>query len=425
MTLEQLRARLTEIKGEMQGLIDAGLSDENQEKFDALEAEGKKVRANIERVERFEKENQADQAGLGRQTQAGKSTPVTVHDNKQDDPTGGFNGLGDFALSVRRSCPQAGGIVDDRLKVFGAPSNFHKEGGSSDGYMVPTEYKDKIVELMFNEPDLLSMVDGEPTNFNSVQFLADESTPWGSTGIQAAWGSEGVQLDPSRLETEGRELKLSKLHAYVLATEELIEDSPRLNRRLTAGSARALNWKANSAIHSGTGAGQLTGFDNGGSKVVVAKESGQTANTIVAKNVAKMFSRSLNPGRSIWFVNQDILPELLTMTLGDKPIYTPPATGFTNAPGGFLFGRPIMFTDHCDTLGSEGDIKFIDPMGYYLLRKNSGVKFSSSIHLFFDYDLQAFKWTTRLGGQPYLRAPVTPNKGSATRSHYVTLATRA
>lgn len=426
MNLVQLRARLAEIKGEMQALIDAGITDENAATFDELEEEAKKVRGNIDRLERFESASAGDNEGGGRQIPLAKPTKFEVHDNAQDDPCAGFNGIGEFGRAVLSACaPGGSAVVDDRLRVLGAPTNFHRETSSSDGYMVPAQYRDEIFELMFNEPDLLSMVDGEPTGSNSVQFLADETTPWGSTGIQAYWGGEGNQFTASRLDTDGREMKLHKLHAFVTATEELIEDAPRLNERLTRGSARAMNWKGNNAIHFGTGAGQPLGFATANSKVAVAKEGSQVAATIVAANVAKMYSRSLNPGRSVWIVNQDTLPQLMVMTIGDQPIWTPPSTGFNNAPGGFLFGRPIMFSDQCKTLGTEGDINFVDPMGYYLARKSSGVKFSSSMHLYFDYDIQAFKWTFRLGGQPYLSAAVSPANGSATRSHYIRLATRA
>jgi len=421
MNLKQLQARLEQIRGSMEALIEKGLDADAQIEFDALEAEAKTVRANIDRVQRFELDKSSDDNGAGRKT-ASTIKHVEVKDNKQDDPTCGFNGIGEFARVVMSA---GRGDVDERLKVLGAPSNFHKEGGSSDGYQVPPDYKDKIYNLMFGEPDLLSMVDGEPTSSNSVQFLADETTPWGSTGIQAYWGAEGNQFTASRLETEARELKLHKLHAFVTATEELLEDSPRLNSRISVGASRALNWKGNEALIYGTGAGQPLGFNTASSKISVAKESGQAAATLVAANVAKMFSRSINPGQSVWIVNQDVLPQLMVMVLGNQPIWTPPASGFAQAPGGFLFGRPIIFSDQCKTLGTNGDVMLVDPKGYYLARKTSGIKFGSSMHLYFDYDIQAFKWTFRIGGQPYLKSAVSPANGSSTRSHFVTLAVRA
>lgn len=427
MTLEELIAKLAAIKADMEKLIAEGLeSREATDKFDALETEAKQVRANIKRIEGFQAEADKDKESLGRVVKPSAVRRIEVHDNEQDDPTAGFTGLGEFARAVRASHPSIGGVVDDRLKVLGAPpSNTMKETGTNDGYTVPPEFKDKIIELVFNEPGLLNRVDGEPTDSNSVQFLADETTPWGSTGIQAYWSGEKVQFTASELETKMQEMKLHKLHAFVAATDELLADSPRLNARLSKGASRAIAWKANEAILFGTGAGQPLGFDKAASAVTVAKESGQAAATIVAKNVAKMFSRSMNPGGAVWLANQDTLPEFLTMVLGDKPIWTPPATGFANAPGGFLFGRPVEFSNHCDTLGTAGDLMLVDPMGYYLSQKSGGIKFNTSIHLYFDYDLMAFKWTFRIGGQPYLSAAVSPNKGTATRSHYVKLATRA
>lgn len=432
MTLKELRARLGAIKKEMKALLDQGFTAENKNeaKFDELESEANQVRSNIEKMEKFEKfeqDCQADEQPRGRQTTPDSfEQPATARDNRTQDPECGFKGVGEFVQAVRLANPKVvNSSVDERLKIMGAPTNFHRETSSDDGYMVPPEYKDKIFELMFNEPDLLNMVDAEPTSSNQVEFNADESTPWGSTGIQGYWGNEGGQLTKSRLSTEGRQIKLNKLHAYVLATEELLEDAPRLNRRVTAGAARAMNWKANEAILYGTGSGQPLGFDTGGSKISVAKESGQSADTVVANNVSKMYSRNMNPGRSVWLMNQDVLPQIMTLVVGNQPIWVSPQSGFANAPGGFLLGRQIMFSDQCKTLGDNNDIMFVDPMGYYLAKKTSGIKFNSSIHLYFDYDVSAFKWTFRLGGAPYLQSAVSPANGSSTRSHFVTLAERA
>lgn len=340
---------------------------------------------------------------------------------KKNAEMNGFESFAEFGLAVKNAS-RPGGAIDERLA---APSNYHREGGSSDGYMVPPAMRDTIWDLVFNEGSILDMVDREPTNSNSVEMLADETTPWGATGIQAYWRSEGSQMTASRLDTDARQVKLNELYAFVSATDELLEDAPRLNRRLTNGAARAIRWKASDAIIYGSGAGQPQGWFGSGALVTVAKETSQTADTIVAANVAKMYSRSLNPGGSVWLANSDTLPQLMTMTLGDQPIWTPPSTGFQNAPGGFLFGRPVMLSEHAKTVGDKGDIQFVDPMGYYAVTKSTGVKFDSSIHLYFDYNVTAFRWTFRFGGQPYLSAPVSPANGSNTKSHFVVLAARA
>lgn len=435
MNLEQLRARLAAVMQSMRALVDVGeMNAEQSAQFDAYEKDAEKIKADIARLERLEaseREQSAISAGVGRRSAPAATTAAgsfSVRDNRADDPTGGFSSLAEFARAVCAAGNRTDAVVDERLRLLAAlPSDYSREGGASngDGYTVPPEQSSKIFELMFSDVDLLSMVDSEPTNSNSVQFLADETTPWGSTGIQAYWGAEAKQFTPSKLETQGRELKLHKLHAFAPVTEELLEDSPRLNTRLTSGAARAMNWKANEALLFGTGVGQPLGYFTAASKIEVAKESLQAAATINATNIGKMYSRNANPGRSIWLINQDILPQFIGMTIGNQPVYTAPNEGIKNAPGGMLMGRPVLFSDHCKTLGTVGDILNIDPMGYYLLKKAGGIKFASSIHLYFDYDLQAFRWTFRIGGQPYLSAPISPANGSNTRSHCVALATRA
>lgn len=363
--------------------------------------------------------------------------------SNEPDParTGGFRNIADFANAVRRaSDPSGARVVDDRLQAMlagpgaaaggrqAAPTNFHKETASADGWMVPKQFNDEIYELMIaDDAAIINMVDSEPTASNQVQLLRDETTPWGASGVQANWRAEGSQMTPSRLATEPSDVKLHELYAFVLATEELLEDAPRLNARLTRQAARAINWKANEAIMFGDGVGKPLGWMSAGCLVSVAKESGQAADTINVTNIGKMYSRMLAASlpRSVWMINSDCLPALIGLQIGDQPAWMPPMTGINGAPGGTLLGRPVIPNDHCKTLGDLGDIQFVDPLGYYLARKASGVTFAESMHLYFDYNMRAFRWTFRLGGQPYLSAAVSPAKGSNTKSHFVALAERA
>jgi HK97 family phage major capsid protein len=342
------------------------------------------------------------------------------------DPKSGFVSIAEFAQAVRRASPgpQSQGI-DPRLMHAAVPSGTHRELGA-DGYLVPPEFRDSIWERILEQDNLIDLIDAEPTTSNVVNDLIDESTPWGSTGVKANWRTEATQMTATRQNVKPRSIVLNELFAFVTATDELLEDAPRLENRLTMKAAEAITWKIDEAIFRGNGVGQPLGFMNAGSLVTVAEESGQAAATLVAGNVAKMFARLLPEGvaRSGWWINSDVIPQMLTMTLGDMPIWTPPASGFTQAPGGFLFGRPVRFSEHCKTLGTVGDVVLMDPKGYYGLRKE-GVKYATSMHLYFDYGTTAFRWTFRFGGQPHLTAAVSPANGSATKSHFVALATRS
>lgn len=432
-TLKELRAREHELKVEGRAILDAaGAADRDltaaeEDRLTAIETEIAKISADVVKAEKAADRRRNLDAG-GQAMPVNDPARIEVGaDRAASDPRAGFASLAEFATAVRRSNPLvAGGTMDERL-LRATPTGYHREGGSNDGYHVPPEFRDRIWELVFEQDNLITEIDAETTSSNQVNDLQDETTPWGATGVRAFWRSEAGQMSPTREGVKPRSCVLNELYAFVTATDELLEDAPRLNSRLGIKAAEAINWKLDSAIISGNGVGQPLGYRNSNAIVSVAKETGQAADTIVAANVAKMYSRLLpsSLARSHWRINSDAMPQIMTMVLGDKPIWTPPATGFAGAPGGFLLGRPIRMSEHSETVGDKGDIELIDPKGYYGLRKAGGVKFASSIHLYFDYGLQAFRWTIRFGGQPHLTAPISPAKGTATKSHFVTLDARA
>ena len=422
------RAEALESKDELTDAEATELADA-QSRLDALEAEVAVAQAAVEAEERRRDREAAFAVPDG--PGADGAVPARRVTSPEPDPAGtaGFADVAEFALAVQAACAPGAHAVDPRLLAgYGAaPSNYHQESGTTEGYLVPPDFRREIWELVYAADNLIAVVDAEPTNSNAVDMLADETTPWGATGVVAKWRSEGTQMTASKLALDPRMLKLHELYAFVLASDELLEDTPRLAARLTRKAAEAITWKIDDSIINGTGAGQPLGWFNAACLVTVAKESGQAADTIVAANIANMYSRLLPAGiaRAFWMANSDTLPQLMTMTIGDQPIWTPPATGLRNAPGGILLGRPVRLSEHASTLGDKGDIQLVDPMGYYLPHKARGIKMDSSIHLYFDYGLQAFRWTFRLGGQPYLSAAVSPKNGSATKSHFVTLAARA
>jgi HK97 family phage major capsid protein len=422
--LQERADLITEASGIFAAAQGRELTEAEKTRDDAINARLQVLAGEIQREERRREHERTVATIVDPNASAAAKSQISLHNRAEDDPKLGFKGMGDFAVAVKNAS-RPGGFVDDRLRYGAAPANYHQESGTTEGYMVPPAFRQEVWELVFDDSDLLGMVDPEPTSSNQVDMLVDETTPWGASGVIAYWRTEGSQMTGKKIETAPISVTLHQLYAMVLATEELLRDAPRLNSRLTRKSAQAIRWKINESIMNGNGAGKPMGWMKGGSLVSVAKEAAQAAATINATNIAKMFSRVINPSRATWLANQDILPQLMTMTLGNQPIWTPPASGFVNAPGGFLLGRPVQFNEHCETLGTKGDLQLVNPEGYYATTRDSGPQYASSIHLFFDYGLEAFRWEFRLGGQPYMSAPITPAKGSSTRSHFVTLDTRA
>lgn len=422
--IAELRAKLAGLKKQAMDMLDTaeakgGFDEAQQAAFDAKKAEITATTGEISAAEALQEERRA----------MGAIDAPAQFQNRVNDPnpatTGGFKDIAEFATVVRSATRAGGGFRDDRLMA--APTNVHQGGAASgEGFEVPVQFRDEVFEVVTELDEFGPLVDEEPTAAREVKVTADETTPWGATGVQARWRNEASQMTPSKLVTDQRSVPVHELYAFVLATEELLEDAPRLATRITRKAGAAIAWKKNSAMVYGTGAGQPFGWMTSGALVTIAKESGQAADTINATNVIKMFSRLMNvPGdMPFWLANSDCLPQLMTMTVGDKPIWMPP-NGLVDAPGGFLLGRPVKLSEHAKTLGDLGDLQLVSPKGYYALRRESGPKFAQSMHLYFDYAIEAFRWTFRFGGQPHLSAPVSPANGSATKSHFVALAERA
>jgi HK97 family phage major capsid protein len=415
------RAVLTAAEAEGRTLTDAEKAADDAAHTERLVVEGE--------IERWERQLSAERTA----TLPNGRAPATARARIADDPMRGFSGIADFAMAVygsvmgRRADPRLVALeeIGEGLRAA-PPTETHRETGSTDGYMVPPQIREGIWELVYELDNLLALVDAEPTSSNMVEILKDETTPWGATGLQAYWGAELEQKRASRLAQTPMMIRLHKLYVLAVASDELLEDAPRLEARLMNKAAQAIKWKTNEAIIYGNGGSQPLGWMNSPALVTVAAAGGQTADTIVPANIVAMIGRLIagSLARSMWIMNTDAYAQLPLMAAANGALLFMPPGGLTSAPAGTLWGRPIMLSEHAAAIGDLGDIQLVDPKGYYAAHKGTEPKFASSIHLYFDYDATAFRWVFRVGGAPYLSAPITPARGASTKSHFVTLAAR-
>lgn len=358
---------------------------------------------------------------------AGNAALATRVNDADPTRTGGFANMAEFARSVHAL--NVNGVRDPRFEAAntGFQSN---QGSSNEGVLVPTEWREQIWSLVFDNNDLLGACNPEPTQSNTVGIIKDETTPWGAAGVQAAWRSEGTAMVNTAAKVTPTLLQLHELYAFVTATNEILDDGPRLQNRITVQAARAIRWKAFEAVVWGDGNGKPLGFMSSNALITVTKESGQATGTLVTANILKMASRlfEMDGGTPQWLANRDTLPQLGVMTIGNQPAWLPfnqALVGGGIRKGGILLGEQLTWNEHMQTLSTKGDIVLADLSGYALATKQGGgIDFAASIHLFFDQNLTAFRWIFRLGGQPYLSAPIAAAKGSNSKSHFVCLENR-
>lgn len=364
---------------------------------------------------------------------------IETQENGDADPQRGFRTMGDFLMSVRGAAVnvRTGVSMDRRLAALyrgepqaAAPSTYGNEGNGADGgFLVPPSYSQRIFQLSLEEQALLPMTDDLPVEGNGMSLPKDETTPWGANGVRAYWQNEagaGTQTKPVFGRTDFR---LKKLLALVPVSEELLADATALGAYFQGAAARSMRWKTDEAICYGNSAGQPLGAFNSPAVITVVKDAGQLTGTLSTTNLANMISRlpAGSYGNAVWMLNNDVLPALFTLTLGNYPIYLPagsPVGGLQGSPYGTLLGRPIVVTQHAKSFSSQGDVMLADWRQYQSITKAGGIQTATSMHLYFDADATAFRSTFRVDGAPKLAAPISPANGSATMSPFIQLGAR-
>lgn len=446
--IEDLQAKLLDLNEDIEAIqakADAEsreLTDDETADIDRLFGEFEAAEKDLDRRQKMAGQVARLGQSLGRRTEpeppnngldpdgdpnAGRRAPA-VPRNRGEEGRWGWPSMGHFSLAVKQACAR-GAVVDPRL-VQNAPTTFGTEGvGEDGGFAVPPEFREAIMEKVMGEESLIGRTDQLTSSSNTLTIPSDETTPWQSTGgIQSFWQDEGGQLTQSKPALDDVSVRLNKLTTLVPVTSELLEDASAMDSYLRRKAPEKMDFKVTNAIVDGTGGGQPQGILKAASLITVAKEGGQAADTIQFENVNNMYSRMFARWRTnaIWLINQDIEPQLNSLNHpGDSsPVFMPPG-GLSQAPFGTIFGRPIVPTEACKTLGDLGDIILVDLNQYLTVRKTAGIRAETSIHLFFDYDMTTFRFILRVAGQPWWKSTIARFNGANTLSWAVTLAERA
>lgn len=457
-------AELSETAKAIQAKADAekrDLNAEEQTELDACLEEFDQVEASIKRRERIVAQSTRLATPGQRQTQVeppagNEPPPARTPSNAAPGGAGGgsrdglqntrlrtleerqrwgFQNMGDFAKAVRGAVLNPSNI-DNRL-TNAAVSTFGSESvGADGGFAVPPEWRTEIMKQVDAEDGLLNSTDVQTITGNSITYPIDESPAWASSGgIRAYWDGEGDTINQSKPSLKDLTVKTHRLTALVPITEELQQDAAAMSGYITGKAGEVIAFKLNDAIINGSGAGQPLGILNASCKVTVNKEASQTNGTLHGRNVLKMMARmpASSFKRSAWLINQDVLPQLgglaMDVTKADGTaagagiLYMQPQGLANQSAFGSILGRPVIVTEACPTIGTEGDIILAD-MSKYLSVVKGGLKTDYSIHLWFDQAINAFRFILRMNGQPWLSQAIERKNGSNKLSHFVTLQAR-
>jgi HK97 family phage major capsid protein len=343
-----------------------------------------------------------------------------------------FRNIGEQLIAVARYSLTGG--VDRDPRLVRAPTGAGEIDPSAGGFLVQTDFSTAVFMRAYEMGEILNRVRkmSLSTAANSIKIPAVDETSrvtgsrWG--GVQSYWVGEGVTPTSTQPKFRLIELDLKKLMSLMYVTDELLADSSVLTGIAGEAFSEEIMFMTEDGIFEGDGAGKPMGVMNSPCLVTVAKETGQSSQTILYQNVLKMWSRMWGRSRqnAIWTINQDNEPQLYAMSqvigTAGVPVYLP-ANGISGEPYGTLFGRPVLPLEYNQTVGTTGDIVLAD-YSQYVLADKGGIQAASSMHVAFVSDQMVFRITYRVDGQPIWNAALTPFHGSNTLSPFVALAGR-
>lgn len=356
---------------------------------------------------------------------------------KTADPKAGFINFSDFALAVKQAEVSKGRTYDKRLDNLtskAAGTSINESDAEYGGFLIPEEFRNQLLEFAVQKSNILNMAQNIPmaTNALNIPYVAGQDRSGGLVhgGIEFKWLDEEGQKSETRPKFGKIAMRLKKVAGLVYASDEILEDSPvSLEPLLTRMFSDALAWNLDEVFINGTGAGKPLGILNAPCLVEVTPETNQATATLIYENISKMYSRMWDKSAMVWMANDDCFTQLASMSLAVGTAGIPvwmPAGGVSGKPYDTLFGKPLIFTEHCQTLGTKGDIYACDWSQYLVGQKSGGtVQFASSIHLKFDYDQTCFRFVFRVDGQPWWPTAMTPRYSTATLSPFVSVGTRS
>lgn len=413
-------------------LIEDGIAEKHNPKVDNVV-----VVRDIDEAEKEKKLQEMIDAKLAAAGGQKKKPPFGEIEEKLEK-TGGYDEFWQFATDVYKAGP-GGRTISNKLASWdkSVKTAGHMAEGDQvqGGYLVPTEFRATLMENLIEASIIRSKALTIPMQSNSIKIPTVEDWSHASSthgGIALVRPGEAGQKDPTKPTFGQVELTLHKLVGIVFVSDELLEDSPisiapLMNRMFS----EAFAWQEDEDFIWGTGAGMPQGIMNANCLISQTKETDQVADTIVTDNILKMWSR-MRPrgmGSAVWLAMNDCFPQLakLEMAVGTGGSTVGLVQSVPGVPYSTILGRPLILTEHCDTVGDAGDILLCDWRQYLVGQKAgaSAIATASSIHLKFDYDEVAYRFVMRYDGQPWESSTFTPKRSTITQSSFISLAARA
>ena len=215
-------------------------------------------------------------------------------------------------------------------------------------------------------------------------------------------GTQGAANDPN---LDLIVLEPQRTSGYVLVGNSLLRNAPAMSAFIENLFRAAKLGLEDMKFIQGSGMNEPLGLLNAPCKMNVVRN---TAATIKFADILQMVSLQIGT-KGYWLANQKTIPAIVGLAdLNNNAIFV--QGDATKGISPTLLGFPIYFTFRQPTLGSEGDLMFVDT-SYYLIKDGSGPYIQASDQVKFLEDQTAIKMTWFYDAQPWVKAPLLMDNG--------------
>ena len=427
--LQKMLTAKNERKAELVNSIQASESVEDIKRFSAeLDKLNGEIRDLEEMLKGIPEESEARTAAVTApiptvvKTEAAEERKAPAEVKTADEKI--YRSFGEQLFDIKKAS-MGYGVTPALSKSQRSILGMNTQEGADGGYAIQVDFANRIMDSMVEQSEILNRIDRYQVSANAnevyVTMVNETSTANVFGGIQCYVVEEGATIPNTKPALKQIRLGLKKLAALAYVTDEQMRDASFTGSLLERGFALAMARQREKMIIENVIANPGT--------TTIAKESGQSAATVVGKNFLKMRNALISTSRrnAIWTMHPDVMAELPEMYLSgahtDKFIYMP-ENGISVQGYDRLFGREIIESDYCSALGTKGDVLYWNPFEYLEVFKG-GVETATSIHVAFDTAQMAFRAISYVNGMCKYDQGISLVNSSTARASYVTLATRA
>lgn len=405
------------------------------EKLHKKRAEGL-TKEETDRLEAIRVEQEENQAAINddralRAAERALAAGPTIEpgdDSHKADPWKGAS-LAEFLMAVRDHELNRG--TDARLEVQAAASGANTRVGSEGGFLMRSEWAGEMYRTAMDNTEIITRCRRRPIGpgFEGTDGWyvnrGDRSTGQIAGGIQVYRKAEAALATGSQPKLGRYKLDLEELVGLAYMTNRQMNDGGQMEEIFRREFPKAFRFKLEDEIFNGNGVGQALGIKNSDALITQAKETGQSADTIVRANIDNMLSRLYRePGdQIIWCVSPTANVALPGLTVGDDPVFMP-AGGLSGMALATLRTYPVIETEWQAAIGDLYDIMLVNLSHYLIIERDEAPDVQTSIHVKFVERETAFRWVVENNGSPLWDGTVTMADGH-TKSPFVTLAARA